>query len=87
MTPERETKSSSDDELTINYTAFGATCVDDKVVGKNDLTRDPIEERDEEVALEEIGVATHWDMALINSRDQGEGLNEGNDSISEKLLI
>ncbi|KAK0604883.1 hypothetical protein LWI29_020537 [Acer saccharum] len=73
-------KSSSDDELTINYTAFGATCVEDKVVGKNALTSDPIEERDEEVAIEKIGVATHWDMALINSRDQGEGLNEGNDS-------
>ncbi|KAK1552620.1 hypothetical protein Q3G72_020482 [Acer saccharum] len=33
--------------LTIDYTAFGATCVEDKVVGKNDLTRDLIVERDE----------------------------------------
>ncbi|KAK1575680.1 hypothetical protein Q3G72_007535 [Acer saccharum] len=77
-------KSSSDDELTVNYTAFGATCVDDKVVGKNDLTSDPIKEKDEEVALEKVNVATYWDMALIDSRDHGEGLNGGNDSISEK---
>ena len=35
-------KSSSDDELTIDYTAFGATCVEDKVVGKKALTSDPI---------------------------------------------
>lgn len=80
---EKGDKSSSDDELTINYTAFGATCVDDKVVGKNALTSDPIEEKDEEVALEVIGKATHWDMAHIDSRDQGEGLNERNDSIGE----
>ncbi|KAK0584411.1 hypothetical protein LWI29_012856 [Acer saccharum] len=64
-------KSSSDDELTIDYTAFRATYVEDKVVGKKALTSDPIEEKDEEVALKEISVATHWDMALIDSRDQG----------------
>ena len=45
------------------------------------MTCDPIREKDEEVALEVIGVATHWDMALITSRNQGEGLDEGNDSI------
>ncbi|KAK1551053.1 hypothetical protein Q3G72_029389 [Acer saccharum] len=52
-------ESSSDKELATNYTAFGATCVEDEVDGNDALTVDPIEEIDEEVALEVIGVATH----------------------------
>ena len=77
-------KSSSDDELTINFTAFGATYEENEVVGKNAIASDPIEEKVEEVALEEIVVATHWDMALIDSRNQGEGLDEEIESIGEK---
>ena len=34
-----------------------------------------------------ITVATHWDMALITSSDQSEGLDEGNDSIGEKESV
>ena len=39
-------KSSSDEELTINYSAFGASYVENEVVGKKILTSDPLEERD-----------------------------------------
>ncbi|KAK0573134.1 hypothetical protein LWI29_003414 [Acer saccharum] len=65
-------KCSSDDELINNFKALGATCEENEVVGKNSVASDPIEEKVEEVALEEIVVASHWDMALIDSRDQSE---------------
>ena len=47
------------------------------------MTSDPIEEIDEEVALEVIGVTTHWDMALITSSNQSEDLDEKDDFIGE----
>ncbi|KAK1588131.1 hypothetical protein Q3G72_020129 [Acer saccharum] len=77
-------KSSSDDELINNFKALGATNEVNEVVGKIFVASDPIEEKVEEVALEEIVVASHWDMALIDSRDQGEGLDEDIGSIGEE---
>ena len=74
-------KSSSDEDLAFNYTTFRTTYEENEVGGKKALTSDPIEEKDKEVAREVIAVTTHWDMALITSSDQGEGLDEGNDSI------
>ena len=76
-------KSSSDDDITINYTAFGATFVEDIVDGKKVVTSDPKEERDEEVALDVVGVATHWDMSITSSRNKFDDLDEEDDSIGE----
>ena len=76
-------KSSSDEEFAINYMAFGATFVEDEIDGKDVLTSDPIEEIDEEVAIEVVGVATHWDMAHTLSRDKFGDLDEEDDSIDK----
>ncbi|MGT6539053.1 hypothetical protein ACRWUV_26790, partial [Escherichia coli] len=72
-------KSSSDDELTINYTAFGATYVENEVDGKEVVTSDPIEEKDEEVAQRVEEVATHWDMSINSSRNKFDDLDEEDD--------
>ena len=50
---------SSEEELATNYVAFGATHVEVEDDGKVALTSDPIEEINEEVAIEVVGVATH----------------------------
>ena len=47
------------------------------------MTSDPIEEIDEEVAIEVVGVATHWDMSNTSSRDKFDDLDEEDDSIGE----
>ncbi|KAK1563534.1 hypothetical protein Q3G72_028847 [Acer saccharum] len=52
-------KSSRDDELINNFKALGATKEVNEVVGKISVASDPIEEKVEEVALEEIVVASH----------------------------
>ena len=77
-------KSSSDDELVNNFKAMGATREENEVVGEYSGASDPLEEKVVEVALKESFVATHWDMELIDSRDQGEGLREEVESIGEE---
>ena len=63
---------------------MGATREENEVVGEYSGASDPIVEKVKEVAPKEIFVATHWDMALIDSRDQGEGLREEVTSIGEE---
>ena len=76
-------KSSSDEELAIKYTAFGATFVEDEVDGKDVLICDSIKEIDEEVAIKVVGAATHWDMSNTSSRDKFDDLDEEDDSIGK----
>jgi hypothetical protein len=74
-------KSSSDDELVNNFKAMGATREENEVVGEYSGASDPIVEKVKEVAPKENFVATHWDMALIDPRNHGDGLREEVESI------
>ncbi|KAK0581400.1 hypothetical protein LWI29_013370 [Acer saccharum] len=68
---------SSDEELAIIYTEFGAKSVEVEEDGIVALTCNPQEELDIEV----VGVATHRDLAHSSSRDKFDDLDEGDDSI------
>ncbi|KAK0594182.1 hypothetical protein LWI29_011349 [Acer saccharum] len=75
--------SSSDEELANYYTAFGASHVDVGEEGKNASICDLEEGIDEKVARGVIDVATQREVVCMTSNDQGKGLDEGVDSISE----
>ena len=75
--------SSSDEELANYYMAFGASHVDVGEEGKNASICDLEEGVDEKVARSVIDVATQREVACMTSNDQGKGLDEGVDSISE----
>ena len=77
-------KSSSGDELVNNFKAMGATREENEVVGEYSGASDPLEEKVVEVAMKENYVATHWDMALIDPRNHGDGLREEVESIGEE---
>ena len=74
---------SSDEELAIIYTEFGAKSVKVEDDGKVAFTYDPQEELDIKV----VGVATHRDLAHSSSRDKFDDLDEGDDSIGEMEII
>ncbi|KAK1555874.1 hypothetical protein Q3G72_032617 [Acer saccharum] len=86
---ESEEDSFSDEDLEINYMAFGVSHVDVGEEGKNVSICDLKEGIDEEVARDVDDVATLWEVACITSYDQGKGLNEEVDSVthlSEELV-
>jgi hypothetical protein len=80
---EDEENPSSDEELAIIYTEFGAKSVEVEVDGKVAFTCDPQEEQDIEV----VGEATHRDLAHSSSRDKFDDLDEGEDSFGEMEFI
>ena len=70
---------SSDEELAIIYTEFGAKSVEVEEDGKVAFPCNP----QEELGIEVVGVATHRDLAHSSSREKFDDLDEGDDSIGE----
>ncbi|KAK0604393.1 hypothetical protein LWI29_015251 [Acer saccharum] len=91
VTSSSDTKSvedfSSDEELVIYYTAFGASHVDVGEECKNASICDLKEGVDEKVTRGVIDVATDWEVACITSNDQGKGLDEKVDSVGERQSV